>query len=385
MRAGTRTRIAIIATASAFGLTYGLSAPLIALELDARGVSGALIGLNAAMHALGVLLVAPRLPGIITKAGMSRPAATALVASALVLAAFPLASALWLWFVLRAVLGMASESLFVISESWLSEATDEGSRTRTMGIYVAAMSGGIALGPAVLSLSGRGGVLPFLLGSALALCSLAIMLTLRPQEAPPQPQQRADFGACLRMAPVAVGTAALNAAVEAAGLALLPLYAIGLGWSERAGTLLLAVLLVGAIVLQLPVGWLGDRMDRERLIRLLALASAAGAALWPLALGHAWLAWPLIFLWGGCFVGIYTLVLTTVGERFSGPSLTGVFGAMSIAWGIGALTGPILAGLSMHLGRHGLPFAVAGLCLAFFVVSGRYSRSRHGSMDHSVP
>lgn len=364
-----RTRAAIIATASAFGLTYGLSAPLIALELDERGVPGPLIGLNAAMHAVGVLLVAPRLPGIIARAGQSRPAAVALVASALVMASFPFVSLLWLWFVLRVLLGMASESLFVISESWLSEVTDERARARTMGIYVAAMSAGIALGPAVLSATGRHGSPPFLIGAALALCALAILSAMRPCEAPPGPAPSRESRSYLRLAPLAVAAAALNAAVEAAGLALLPLYAIDLGWSEREGTLLLATLLVGAIVLQPPIGWIGDRMDRQHLVRLLALFSAAGAALWPMVLGHAWLAWPLIFIWGGCFVGIYALILTVVGERFHGPQLTGVFGAMSAAWGVGALAGPLLAGLSMHLGRHGLPMTVAALCLAFFAAS----------------
>ena len=111
-----RTRAGLIATAAAFGLTYGLSAPLIALELDARGVSSLLIGANAAMHAIGVLIVAPRLPHIVARLGFSRTAKLALIAAALVLAAFPFAILLWLWFVLRLLLGMASESLFVISE-----------------------------------------------------------------------------------------------------------------------------------------------------------------------------------------------------------------------------------------------------------------------------
>ncbi len=51
--------IAVIAAAAIFGLTYGLSAPLIAVDLAARGAGEFLIGLNAAMHAVGVLSIAP--------------------------------------------------------------------------------------------------------------------------------------------------------------------------------------------------------------------------------------------------------------------------------------------------------------------------------------
>lgn len=384
---GLRTRIGIIATASAFGLTYGLSAPLIALELDDRGVSGTLIGLNAAMHAIGVLLVAPRLPGIVARAGLGKPAATALVASALVLSAFPFAPFIWLWFVLRVLLGMASESLFVISESWLSETSEADTRSRTMGIYVAAMSAGIALGPAILSVVGRQGPAAFLIGSALAICALVILLSTRPREVRIEQHGNVNLGTYLRLAPIAIGAAALNAAIEAAGLALLPLYAISLGWDEKAGTMLLTVLLIGAILLQLPVGWLGDRMERNHLIRWLALISGIGALAWPMALSHPWLAWPLIFIWGGVFVGIYTTVLTAMGERFHGAQLTGVFGAMSVAWGVGALMGPLLVGAASHVWRHGLPFMVAGLCFSFLLacqfLDDSHDRNRFLTKDAS--
>ncbi len=52
---------AVIAAATIFGLTYSLSAPLIALDLDARGYSETFIGFNAnpELWVAGVLLIAP--------------------------------------------------------------------------------------------------------------------------------------------------------------------------------------------------------------------------------------------------------------------------------------------------------------------------------------
>ena len=363
-----RTRAGLIATAAAFGLTYGLSAPLIALELHERGAPDLLIGANAAMHAVGVLLIAPRLPGLIARMGLSRVAKLALALSALALAAFPFAIFLWLWFALRLVLGMASESLFVISESWLSASTDDRLRARTMGIYVAAMSGGIALGPAILAVAGRTGALPFFIGALLALLAFAILTVMRPREVAMPDPTHGGMRHYVAMAPVAVAASALNAAIESAGLAFLPLYAINLGWNESQGTLLLTVLLVGAILLQIPVGWLGDRFDRTRLVQMFAFVSGIGALAWPAALSHPGVAWPLLFFWGGCFVGIYTLVLTHVGERFQGAELAGVFGAMSVAWGLGSLAGPALGGAAMHLARDGLPWLAAAMCLLFVVL-----------------
>lgn len=361
----SRSAAVVIVTAAVFGLTYGLSAPLIAMQLDERGVPGLLIGANAAMHAVGVLLIAPLLPRIVTRWGFSPSAQVALVIAAVVLCAFPLLPVIVIWFGLRVLLGMAAESLFVISESWLSAAATDASRGQMMGVYVAAMSGGIALGPAILAYVGHRGGLPFLIGAALVLVAILILRLSQPTEITAVAPAHSGMLTYLRLAPVAAIAAALNAAVEAMGLSLLPLYAVDLGWSEAQGSLLLSVLLIGAILLQLPIGWLGNRVPVRHLIPGLALAAAVGAAIWPVALLHPWLAWPLLFVWGGVFVGIYTLVLTEMGARFQGGDLAGIFAVMSVAWGIGALVGPLLGGAAMHLGRHGLPLATAVLCLVF--------------------
>jgi hypothetical protein len=41
----------------------------------------------------------------------------------------------------------------------------------------------------------------------------------------------------------------------------------------------------------------------------------------------------VVFVWGGLFVGIYTVKLAIVGQRFSGSDLVGIYGIMGFAWG----------------------------------------------------
>ena len=76
---------AVIATAAVFGLTYSLSATLIALDLAERGAGESVIGLNAAMHALGVLAIALVLPRVVGRIGSRRLTMGALVVAGLVL------------------------------------------------------------------------------------------------------------------------------------------------------------------------------------------------------------------------------------------------------------------------------------------------------------
>ncbi|MBS7544246.1 MFS transporter [Ancylobacter oerskovii] len=358
-------RVAIIATATVFGLTYSLSAALIALDLAERGLGEGLIGANAAMHAVGVLAMAFLLPRLTAFFGLRRSVIGSLALAALLLCLFPAMPIVWLWFPLRILLGAASEVLFVLSETWLNALSTESSRARTMGAYTAAMSVGFALGPLILSVAGSQGFLPYGIGAGLALCAAAFVVS--PSITAPvieQPHHSNPFR-YIRLAPVAMAATALNAAVETAGLTFLTLYAMSVGWVESDATQLMTVMMFGAIVLQLPIGWLGDKMDRQKLIIGLAVLSAVGAAAWPWALAAQWAIYPLLFVWGGLFVGIYTMMLTIIGSRFSGSEIVGIYAAMGLFWGVGALVGPTLAGFAMQVTTHGLVAFVALACALF--------------------
>jgi len=364
-------RGAVIATVSVFGLTYSLSAPLLALGLAQHGVSEAMIGVNAAMHAVGVLITAVLLPRMVSGLGPRRVILGSIVLSALTLAAFPLMPAIWLWFPLRLLLGMAAEALFVTSETWINALSTEATRARAMAAYTAALSVGLALGPFILSLVGTGGLLPYLLGAAVALAAAIFVASPRvpaPQFDEPTIGSPLQF---LRLAPLALSATALNAGIETAGLSFLALYAMGLGWGEQDATRLMSVMMVGAILLQLPIGWLGDKIDRRRLVIALAVASALGAAAWPFALGHPVATYGLLFAWGGAFVGIYTIMITIVGARFKGGDLVGIYAVSGLFWGLGALVGPLAAGLSLQVHVHGLAIFAAVSCGLFALAAWR--------------
>lgn len=364
-------RGAVIATAMVFGLTYSLSAPLIAFDLAARGLSETLIGANAAMHAVGVLVTAVALPRMVATLGPRRLILMSIGLSALTLAAFPVMPAVWLWFVLRLFLGMAAEALFVTSETWINALSTENTRARSMAAYTAALSVGLALGPLILSLVGTEGAAPYLLGAGVALTAAVFVASPRvtaPHFDEPTIGNPVHF---VRLAPLALSATMLNAAIETAGLSFLALYAVGLGWAEEHATRLMSVMMIGAILLQLPIGWLGDNMDRRRLVVLLALISAVGAAVWPLALGSAIATYALLFVWGGAFVGIYTIMITLVGSRFKGGDLVGIYAVSGLFWGLGALVGPLGAGFAMQVHPHGLAVFATLACALFAAAAWR--------------
>ncbi|MDR2604120.1 MAG: MFS transporter, partial [Desulfovibrio sp.] len=280
----TAARAAVVMTAAVFGLTYSLSAALIALDLADMGLSETIIGANASMHAVGVLAMAFLLPRVTSLLGMRRAVLAGLGVAALLLLLFPLMPVFWLWFPLRVLLGAASEALFVLSETWMNALSTEATRARAMAVYTAVLSLGFALGPVILSLVGTDGAAPYVTGAGLA--AFAALFIVSPKVHAPVVEKPAHANPVrfMRLSPPAMAVTALNAAVETAGLTFLTLYAVNLGWEESQATRLMSCIMAGAIVLQLPIGWLGDKMDRRRLLILLAAAASIGALIWPLAL-----------------------------------------------------------------------------------------------------
>ena len=78
----------IIVCVAVFGITYGLSAPLIATQLQANGFSEQYIGFNAAMQAVGVFIIAPFLPRLFQMFSPKLILITSLAAVAIVMLLF---------------------------------------------------------------------------------------------------------------------------------------------------------------------------------------------------------------------------------------------------------------------------------------------------------
>ncbi|WP_446027789.1 MFS transporter [Lelliottia amnigena] len=360
--------ISVIFSVTVFSLTYGLSSPLIAFKLLNAGMSESAIGVNAAMHAVGVFLIAPFLPALFRR---YRPLTLIVVSLCAITVIFMLFGVVSfpMWFLLRMGLGLFSEIIMVQTETWLNGSTVERARGKVLALYTAGMSLGFATGPLILAWAGSDGNLAFYVASVLAALAIVFIFTSGMPRVKGHEEKPETLGNSLKLAALPIMATVLNAAVEVLGMNFLSLYAIKLGWSESASALLISVLMFGAILLQLPIGWLADRVDRLKLMTTLAFIAAALAFVWPHILAFHQLSYVMLFIWGGIFVGIYTVAITWVGERFKGGQLAGIYAAMSVAWGAGALAGPLLGGFAMTFSLHGLPWLTGALCLVFALLS----------------
>ncbi|MBM3490436.1 MAG: MFS transporter [Alphaproteobacteria bacterium] len=369
-----RALAGIIGCIAVYALAYGLSTPLLSLLLEQRGVSRTLNGLNAAMPALAILLVSPFVPFLVRRIGARRYLLGALAIEAACFLLLKLFQDLAAWFVIRTVLGATAVSLWVVGEAWINQITPEARRGRVLGLYNTIAAGGFALGPAAIAVTGTAGWLPFLAAAGVLLAAGSPLLLARVGAADLGGGGPPGLVAFIAAMPVLFCGALLVGYVNGAALSLLPVYGVRSGLDEAAAAFMLVALGLGNVVLQLPVGWLADKLDRRRLLLALTLVGAAGAAALPYVVGHAWALWPVLFLWSGLFMSVYTIVLAMLGQRLRGAALMTGTAAMGVAWGAGGLLGPAAGGLAMDLwDPHGLAVAMAAGCLVFalFVVLRR--------------
>ncbi len=372
---------AIFACVAIYGLTLGLIRPLLALILEDRGIDRTFIGLNAAMPAIGILLSAPFIPMFVEKLGMRRFLILCLALDLCVLLQYPRFDHLYAWYALGIMIGATTNCLLVASETWVNEVVDDANRGRLMGIYNALFAAAIALGPLVIPAIGIDGWTPFLVGAFFITLAAIPLFWTGSHYLSPHKEASFNIFTFMLVAPTLVAAVLLFAWKETAGMSLLPVYGIRSGLNEAEAAIMLTVSGLGGVTLAYPVGWLADKFNRYGMLVLCGVGTLSGTFLLPYAIGNAHLLWLLLFVWGGLFTGLYTVVLTIVGQRFKGRELVTANVSIGVLWGIGSLTGPTITGIAMDLwDPHGFPlvFIAAGLLFVLFT-TGRWLLSKERS------
>ncbi|MEA2780215.1 MAG: hypothetical protein QOK29_1759 [Rhodospirillaceae bacterium] len=342
------------------GLALGALVPLMALTLSRRAVDTTLIGLNAAMFPIAILCVGPFIPRLIARLGTARSVYIGLAVTAVSLMLLPVLTSLPAWFALRFIAGAASCIQWVVTETWLNMIATERDRGRIMGIYAAVIAGGFALGPLIVGALGIEGWLPFLVVALAILLSAAPLPFVRGLVPVMPARKEARIWAMMRAQPLVMICGLGGGLLDFALFTLLPIYGLHRGLDESAAVQMLSLFVGGNVLLQFPIGWLADHCSRRGTLVACALVVLAGALLLPVAIDQPWLLGPLVFVWGGASLGIYTLGLGLLGDGFPRAHLAAANVALIMAYEIGSASGPTLAGSAMDLlGPQGLIITVA--------------------------
>lgn len=366
MQPNTRNLVAACAAITVFGLAFGMSYPLLSLILEARGVSSGMIGVNASMGPLGILLASSVIPVLAKRYGARRVTLIAAGLTAITLPCFKLFDTLEAWFVIRLVQGMCIGVLFALSEAWIVKYAENDSRGRVVAIYSSILSASFGAGPLLVAWVGIEGWMPFTIGSAVLVLGM-FPLSLIEEKQAQEPEEVSPSGVFdfAPKAPMLLACVGVFAIFDAATLSLLPVYGIRNGLDLQASAAMLSALVLGNVVLQFPIGWFADRFPKRLVLSGCALVTTLFLALLPFAI-HSFWRWPVLILMGAAGYGVYTVALASLGDRFSGTELVNGAASFATMWGGGALVGSMTSGWALlTLNSHGL---IVYLAITYFLL-----------------
>lgn len=364
------------------GLALGITLPLVSLRLDQWGYDAFAIGIMAGIPAVGMLVgakITARLAGWLGTENAMRLVMACSAVSVGLLAVWP---SYPLWLLLRLVLGISLTVTFVLGESWINQLIEDHLRGRLVAVYGSAFALSQLCGPLLLGAIGTGSDLGFWLSSALLVAGLVLLLqaTGAPVVDAANTSGKALLG-FVRALPAVAWAVMLFAAFEAMTLTLLPVYLIREGFDAQRALFMVGAVVVGDAALQVPIGWLADRLSRTLLFKACGVVLLLSSLAIPLTLQTP-LIWPVLLLFGASAGGLYTLSLILIGQRYRDDALVRANAHIAMLWAFGSLLGPLSTGAaSQWLSSHALPLLMAAGALMFIVLAWQ----RGAFSDVAVP
>jgi MFS family permease len=343
---------------------------LLAVRMGMESFGATVTGIVMSAYFLGLLIGARSVSRVINRVGHIR--CFGLFASVISITA--LVHVLWVdplvWGSMRMVSGFCMAGMITITESWLNARTDNRHRGQVLSWYMITNYGAAGLGQFLLPLADPGEFVLFCVISMLFSAALVPVMITRASAPRPSPPVRVSIAYLYRMAPMACVGAMGAGMMNANFYGLAPVFTQRIGLSLKETSLFMATAVLSGIVLQWPLGRLSDRIGRPNVLGAVAMAIALaclGIAFFSTAAG-GWL-FAMAAAYGGTVFTVYSISAAQAHDLSEPENLVKTAGAMLIAFGAGAILGPVIGGVAMRNIGPGALFGVnaaIALCIALF-------------------
>jgi MFS family permease len=333
----------------------------ILLLMIGNGLQGTLLGIRGGIEGFttfemsvvmsayfaGFLVASRVTPELIRRVGHVRVFAALGSFISAVLILYPVAADPWAWTLLRAVIGFCFCGVYITSESWLNNAASNENRGKALSLYLLAQMAGIVAAQGILVLGDPGGFVLFIIPSVLVSISFApILLNAAPSPAfeSTKPMSLPNL---IRVSPLACMGMFLLGGVFAAQFGMSAVWGTQAGLTVPQISLFVTVIYVGGLVLQYPIGWISDRMDRRQLILILSVLGGIGGLIGAVAGGVFGLYLVAGFVIGGLSNPLYALLLAYANDYMAREDMPAASAGFLFINGTGAIAGPLVTGWIM--------------------------------------
>ena len=329
-------------------LGNGMHFTLIGLRGGIEGFSAAELAIVTSGYFLGFLSGARFSPLLIRRVGHVRVFAALGSFMSAGLIAFPLLTDPWSWTLLRVLVGFCMSGIYVTAESWLNNAATNQTRGKVLSAYMMAQTLGIIGAQGLLTLGDAGTSVLFISASILVSVSFApILLSVAPAPAV-EVAHPMSLRRLFSSSPLGTVGIFLLGSVYATQSGMGAVFGSQIGLSAAQIALFVAMLFAGALLMQYPIGWLSDQMDRRKLIFGAASLGASSCAMGWVANDALWPVMAAAFFAGGVTTPLYALFLAYTNDFLSAEDMPAASGGLVFTFGLGAIAGPLATGWAMQ-------------------------------------
>ncbi len=337
-------------------LGAGLQATLLGVRATLEGLSTFVTGAVMAAYYVGFVIGSVAAPALVKRVGHIRVFSALTATAAATILVHGVFVGAWQWGVLRAVSGVCFAGIYVVAESWLNDRADQRSRGVLLATYMFVIYVGLGAGQLLLNLADPGGYELFILiGVLISLAVVPMALTAQraPEFALPR---RVSFRKLLAISPLGAVGALFTGATAGTLFSLGPVYAASSALGTAAVSTFMACSILPAVVLQLPLGRLSDRVDRRNVLIAISISAAIAAA----AASRIGATSPAFFLvvaaYGGLSLTTYAVCLAHVNDHLQPAQMVAASATVLLANGVGSVLGPVIVSAAMQLAGSGAFF-----------------------------
>jgi len=324
-------------------LGNGLQGTLLGVRGSIEGMSPQTMSWVMTGYFVGFLFGSQLTPNMIRRVGHVRVFAAlgSLVSACLIL--YAAWTNPYFWFLLRIIVGFCFSGIYVVAESWLNDSSSNETRGQTLSAYLIVQMMGIVLAQAVLNFADPSGYMLFIIISVVVSLSFApILLSVSP--APQfQTSKRMTLSQLWSISPLGVVGQFFLGAIFAALFGMASVYGTERGLTVKDISLFVAAIYFGGMILQYPIGWVSDRMDRRVLIFIVCSIGTFFSFAANLFDSFIWLL-IVAFIIGGVSNPLYSLYIAYTNDYLGHDDMASASGGLIFLTGIGAIFGPSIVG-----------------------------------------
>ncbi|SIT76803.1 Predicted arabinose efflux permease, MFS family [Yoonia rosea] len=365
----------------------GLQGTLLGLRGEAEGFSTFELSIVMSAYFLGFLFSSRYTPELIRRVGHVRVFAALGSMISAVLVAYPVLIEPWAWTIGRVIIGFCFCGVYITAESWLNDASSNENRGKSLSLYMITQMAGIVFAQWIVSQGDVSGYVLFIIPSILVSLAFApVLLSVRPMPAfaSTKPMKLRNL---IKASPLACFGMFMLGGVFSAQFGMSAVYGSRVGLTVSEISLFISAIYIAALILQYPIGWLSDRMDRRALIVWISLIGAAGSMIAFLVPGYYVLIVVSGAIVGGMSNPLYALLIAYANDYLEKEDMAAASGGLLFINGVGAIAGPLTVGFIMDsIGDNGfwLFTAVLMASVGFYGIYRATQRSREHLETESV-